>query len=382
MPHTPHKQRLLRRVRRVVVKVGSSILAGPNGIEEGRLARLARELTGIAAQGRQVILVTSGAIAAGARRLGWRQRPRTVPERQAAAAVGQIGLMSLYDREFARHGLVVAQVLLTHDDLAHRRRYLNARHTFEELLRAGVVVIVNENDTVAVEEVLRNFGDNDNLSALVATLVEADLLVILSDAAGLYDSDPRRNPAAKLIPLVERITPAIRTGVGPAGGPLGTGGMATKLEAVHKATAAGIACVIADGLAEGVLPAVFDPDRSVGTLFLPHGDRLARRKHWIAYTLRPRGALVLDVGAAEAIRSRGRSLLASGVAGVRGRFDPGDCVSCLSPEGSEVARGLVNYGSEEIQRIRGHRSGEIEKILGYKIKDEVIHRDDLVVLDR
>jgi glutamate 5-kinase len=374
-----HKRALLPRVKRAVVKIGSSILSGPQGIDRERVGRIVGELAALRRSGLQLTLVSSGAVAAGMARLGLRERPKTVPQKQAAAAVGQIRLMAAYDERFGAEDQPVAQILLTHDDLAHRRRYLNARHTFEELLDAGVLPIVNENDSVAVEEVRFNFGDNDNLSAQVATLISADLLVILSDVAGLYDADPRGNPDARLLPVVEEIRPEVEALAGRSG-PLGTGGMASKVQAARKANDAGIACIIADGLRAGVLPRVFDPAHSEGTLFLPTGDRLTRRKHWIAHTLRPAGTITVDAGAHTAIAEGGRSLLPKGITAVGGNFGAGECVACLDPSGVEFARGLVNYGAAELQRIKGLHTSEIEPTLQYTVGNEVIHRDDLVLV--
>jgi glutamate 5-kinase len=378
--HLACKRTLLPRVRRVVIKIGSSILSGPQGVDRDRIATLADEIAALRAGHRQIVLVSSGAVAAGVTRLGLRERPKTVPAKQAAAAVGQIRLMAFYDECFSTHNQPVAQILLTHDDLANRRRYINARHTFEELLQAGVLPIVNENDTVAVEEVQFNFGDNDNLSAIVATLVSADLLVILSDVAGLYTADPRVDPSAVLIELVNGVADEIQAYAGKASGPLGKGGMASKLQAAHKANEAGIGCLIADGRHPGVLPRVFDAEQSVGTLFLPKGDRLTRRKHWIAHTLKPAGSVTVDQGAHDAIVRGGRSLLPKGITAVTGTFGAGECVSCLNPTGVEFARGLVNYSAAELQRIKGLHTSAIEAALQYKVGDEVIHRDDLVLL--
>ena len=374
------KRALLPRVRRAVIKIGSSILSGPDGLDRARIAALVSDLAALRRRPAELVLVSSGAVAAGMTRLGLRERPSTVPARQAAAAVGQIRLMALYDECFSGHGQAVAQILLTHDDLANRRRYINARHTFEELLQAGVLPIVNENDTVAVEEVQFNFGDNDNLSAIVATLVGADLLVILSDVAGLFTADPRLDPAAELVPLVEEIARDVQAYAGARSGPLGKGGMASKLQAARKANEAGIACVVADGRRAGVLAQVFDPAEQVGTLFLATGDRLTRRKHWIAHTLKPAGSVSVDQGAYDAIMRGGRSLLPKGITAVSGTFGAGDCVACLSPAGHEFARGLVNYGSAELQRIKGLHSSAIEATLQYKVSDEIIHRDDLVLI--
>jgi glutamate 5-kinase len=373
----PYKSLILRRSRRVVVKVGSSSLSNPEGIKRESVANLARGIALLRRAGKEVVLVSSGAVASGMNKLGMKERPKTIPAKQAAAAVGQIALMALYEEFFSLHGLQVAQVLLTHDDLANRRRYLNAKHTLFTLLESGVLPIVNENDTVAVEEI--QFGDNDTLSALVAVLVEADLLVILSDVAGLYDRDPRVYPDAQLIVLVEKFTEELTADVGGAG-PLGRGGMASKLEAAHKAALSGIPTIIADGWRSDSLSLVFDPAVSVGTLFLPMTDRIASRKHWIAYTLRPAGALVVDAGAHAAICERGRSLLPPGIREVRGVFAAGECVTCLDDSGHAFARGLVNYSSADLERIKGAQTSRIESILGYKVSDEVIHRDDLALL--
>ena len=375
-----YKRALLPRLRRVVIKIGSSILSDARGIDHVRFRQLVDEIQAIGARGLQVVVVSSGAVAAGMGRLKLKERPRTIPQKQAVAAVGQIGLMALYEKYFGAHGQAVAQVLLTHEDLANRRRYINARHSFEALLQAEVVPVVNENDTVAVEEVRFNFGDNDNLSALVATLVSADLLVMLSDVAGLYTTDPRLNSGATLVGFIDRITPDVKAYVSTTPGPLGIGGMTSKLEAAYKATAAGIPCWVADGTSNGVLEAIFDPAQSVGTLFCPTGDRLKQRKFWIAHTLKPMGTITVDAGANIAIVEHGRSLLPKGIALIEGSFGAGECVSCLDPSAREFARGLVNYGSSELAKIKGLHSNAIESALGYKVGDEIIHRDDLVVL--
>jgi glutamate 5-kinase len=372
-----HKQRLLPRVRRAVLKVGSSILAGAGGVNTRRIASLAREICALRAGGMQVMVVSSGAVASGIGRLPATGRPPTVPQRQAAAAIGQIDLMALYEKCFRRYDVNVAQILLTHDDLANRKRYLNARHTIETLLNAGVVPIANENDTVATDEL--NFGDNDNLSALIAGLVEADLLVLLSDVPGLYTRDPRHHEDAELLHVVDDSGRAESEFVTEGKGALGTGGMASKIAAAMKASAAGIPTIIADGVRGGVLPKVFDADKTAGTLVLPKGDRLARRKHWIAYTLKPGGAIVVDAGAREAVAQKGRSLLPSGLKEVQGRFETGACVRCLDADGREFARGLVNFSSAELDKIKGLHSSKIEAALGYKPADVVIHRDDLVL---
>jgi glutamate 5-kinase len=320
-------------------------------------------------------VVSSGAVAAGGARLGGRRE--RLEWRQAAAAVGQPSLMATYERAFRRHDRTVAQVLLTHADLADRRRYLNARHTLRTLLGLGTVPIVNENDTVAVEEL--KFGDNDDLSALTASLVEADLLVILSDVAGLHETDPRHDRAAPLVGLARATDPDVLRIAGPAQSEVGTGGMASKVAAASKAAAAGIPTIIAHGARRGVLAAVFDPAVEVGTLLVAGDGPLARRKHWIAHALRPLGVLHLDDGAVRALAHGGRSLLPSGVRAVEGAFGVGDCVRCVGPDGTEIARGLVNYAAAEVERIKGAHTRDVPRLLGYKGSDEVIHRDDLVV---
>jgi glutamate 5-kinase len=372
------KARTLGKAKRVVVKVGSNVLAGANGLRAARVRGIAADVSALATGGRQIVLVSSGAVAAGAGRLGPR-RPG-LEWRQAAAAVGQPALMAAYARAFGRHGRATAQVLLTHGDLADRRRYLNARHTLRALLDLGVVPIVNENDTVAVEEL--NFGDNDNLSALTATLVQADLLVILSDVAGLFTADPRVDRTATRIAVARGDDPALGRMAGPSRSGVGTGGMASKLAAARTAGAAGIATVIADGGRAHTLAHVFDGDADVGTLLLADGDALGHRKHWIAHTLRPQGTIRLDAGAARAVADGKRSLLPSGVLAVEGGFGVGDCVRLVDADGTEIARGLVSYGAVDLDKIKGAHSKEIAGRLGYKGSDEVVHRDDLVITRR
>ena len=377
MTQLARKQTVVKRARRVVVKIGSSLLSAEAGLDLRRIRTLVQEVAELATNGREFILVTSGAVAAGRARLRLRERPKTIPQKQAAAAVGQIDLMAAYKECFEARGRHVAQILLTREDLSNRRRYLNAKHAIAALLEARVLPIVNENDSVAVDEI--KLGDNDNLSAAVAALVEADLLVILSDVDGLYTADPRQQPNAKPVPVVEASDPQAERYAAASAGRLGTGGMATKLEAARKAAAAGISTIIADGRADDALGRVLDPNAACGTLVVPSTDRLASRKHWIAFTLHPQGVLHLDAGAAAALRERGRSLLPSGVKVVEGAFGAGDCVRCVAPDGAEVARGLVNYSAGELRRIQGAHTRDIDSILGYKISDEVIHRDDMVI---
>lgn len=372
------KRQVLRRVRRVVIKIGSQIVSTGAGIEESRLRALVHELAMLQKQKKEIVVVSSGAVAAGMSRLGRKQRPRTIPEKQALAAVGQINLMALYERYFSKFDIRVAQVLLTHADLANRQRYINAKHTFQTLLTAGIVPIVNENDTVAVEEM--KFGDNDHLSALVATLLSADLLVILSDVEGVYDRDPRLDDNAELIPLIENVKDAKANINGTSRSPAGTGGIVTKVAAAEEAAIAGIPTIISSGLASRPLSRIFSSDEVAGTLILPEPNRLTHRKHWIAFNLKPAGDVIVDAGAYEALSRKGKSLLPSGLKDIRGAFGVGECVRCLDTQGREFARGLVNYSAHELNQIKGLHTSKIEKILGYKAYDEIIHRDDLVLL--
>jgi glutamate 5-kinase len=368
--------RSLPALRRIVVKVGSGLVAEPGaGPVPGRVRDLAADLAGVARR-LEVTLVSSGAIASGSARLGLRSRPRTIPEKQAAAAAGQVVLMWHYEQAFAPHGVRVAQVLLTQEDISHRARYLNARNTLLTLLGYRVLPIVNENDTVAVEEI--KVGDNDNLAALVAYLVDADLLVLLSDTDGLYTGDPRRDPLARRIETVDAITPDMERQAG-AEGALGTGGMVTKLQAAQKAMAAGIPMIVADGRQCGVLPAIL-AGAPVGTYFRPRAERLTGRKRWIAFATPPQGALEVDAGARRALVEGGKSLLPSGLVKVEGEFVAGDAVGIRDPEGCEFARGIVNYDARELALLRGAKTRDIERLLGYRMGDEVIHRDNLVLL--
>jgi len=368
---------ILRKARRIVVKVGSAVVAAPP--VEGRdiFARLASEINYLKETGHEVAIVSSGAIALGVRKLGLKERPVAIPERQAVAAVGQGSLMACYDAAFSSAGCHVAQVLLTHDDLGSRKRFLNARNTLTTLLRFGIVPVINENDTVAVEEI--KFGDNDALSALATNLIEADLLIILSDIDGLFDKDPKAHKDAKKLQLVEDVDSAGLDRLTSSTNALGTGGIVSKCEAARKAAHYGAATIIANGNTPGVLSAIFSGE-DTGTLFLPKEDRLTSKKHWIAFSARPSGRVFVDDGAREALLAKGRSLLPSGIKAVDGAFDAGEVVHCVDSKGMEFARGLTNYSSSEIQRIKGMKTAELVKVLGYKVYDEVIHRDNLVVL--
>jgi glutamate 5-kinase len=378
MKHQEIKSGILARARRIVVKLGSSVLATPSGVSMEQIGRISAEICAIAAEGHQVVVVTSGARAAGLARLGLTRIPKKIPEQQAAAAIGQIRLMALYERYFSDFGRHVGQVLLTADDLRDRTRYLNAQRTFDHLLRHEVVPIVNENDSVAIDEI--KFGDNDRLSALVAGLVGADLLIILTDVDGLYAGDPRTGDVP-LIELVDDVDAHIDSGVaGGAVSAVGTGGMASKLVAARSAAHRGIPTVVASGMTPGVLARIMNPDDATGTLFLPRQMPMRSRKHWIAHGLPVRGSLVLDAGALGALTRNGSSLLPAGIADVRGEFARGDCVACVDQTGREFARGLAAYDSDECRQIRGEASSRIDAILGYHDGDEVIHRDDLAIL--
>ncbi len=372
------RRRALEKVRRVVVKVGSSVLTRDGaGLDARALGRITRDLAEVLSGGVEVILVSSGAIAAGRSRLRMIERPRTIPQKQAAAAVGQPALIQAWERAFSVHHRRVGQVLLTADDLASRLRFLNARHTLMMLLRLGVIPVINENDTVAVDEI--KFGDNDHLSSLVTNLIQAHLLVILTDTEGLHDADPRRSRRTRLIPLVREITPAIERLARSEPGGLGTGGMASKVAAARKTIHFGVPCVLASGRRQRIVSRILQGE-PVGTFFLPRPARLSSRKHWIAFTREPQGTLRVDEGAVAALRDRGKSLLPSGVVEVAGRFRAGDLVRIVDPRGLEFARGLAGYSAEETSRIKGLRTSEIEKALGYRATDELIHRDNLVLL--
>ena len=371
-------RRALSRARRVVVKVGSGLITAPDGGPTAPLiARLAADLAALVADRREVALVSSGAIATGTARLGLGGRPRSIPEKQAAAAVGQSSLMWHYEQAFKEHGITVGQVLLTGQDISDRSRYLNARNTLLTLLSWGVLPIVNENDTVAVEEI--KVGDNDNLAALVAHLIDADLLVLLTDVDGLYTGDPRQDPAARRLETVGAITEDIQRLVFGSVGAGSVGGMSTKLEAAQKANASGIPMVIASGHEPGTLQRLLRGEQ-VGTYFQPRDDRLAARKRWIAFAVPPQGRLTVDAGARRALTERGKSLLPSGIVGVEGEFAAGSVVGLAECNGADFARGLVNYDAGELRKIRGSKTQDIEKSLGYKGFDEVVHRDNLVVL--
>ncbi len=371
------KKTIIPAVRRLVVKLGSSIVTTSSGMNRERVGELAAQMARLRRDGLEVVIVTSGARAAGLSRLGLDRIPSSIPEQQAAAAIGQIRLMHLYEQLFTDMNLHVGQVLLTASDLGDRTRYLNAQRTIDHLLAHGIIPIVNENDSVAVDEL--KFGDNDRLSALVAGLVGADLLVLLTDVDGVFASDPRIGDA-ELISTIANVDKAVLSAAGSAGA-LGTGGMASKLEAARTAAHRGIPTIIANGTKEGILASVMNANTDCGTLVSASQSPISNRKHWIAYGMPARGTLVLDAGAVKALSQRGGSLLPSGITDVRGEFTAGECVRLAGPNNTEFARGLVVYDSADCKRIQGRASTEIESALGYHMGDEVVHRNDLVMLD-
>lgn len=372
MSHSP-----LATARRLVVKVGSALVtSNGNGLDLTAIAGWARQIAALRAAGREVVLVSSGAVACGVQRLGWQRRPRTMHEKQAAAAVGQAALVEVYEAAFNKHQLRTAQILLTHDDLADRKRYLNARSTLNTLLELGVIPIINENDTVVTSKI--KFGDNDTLGALVANLLEADALIILTDQKGLYTADPRKDPTARLIEQATAGDPALEDMAGGAGTQVGTGGMITKVIAAKRAARSGAATVIASGhevdpilrLAQG---------EALGTLLISETPPLAARKQWLADHLQLAGRITLDAGAVAALQA-GKSLLPVGMTMVQGDFERGAAIACQTEDGQEIARGLSNYGSSEARRIAGKSTAEIEHILGYLEDAEMINRDNLILL--
>jgi glutamate 5-kinase len=362
--------------RRLVIKVGSALVTNNGeGLDLAAISEWARQIAELRDAGRQVVLVSSGAIACGMQRLGWRKRPHAVHELQAAAAVGQMGLVQVYESAFAQHRLHTAQVLLTHDDLADRKRYLNARSTLHTLLQLGVVPIINENDTVVTDEI--KFGDNDTLGALVANLIEADCLIILTDQSGLFTADPRQDARATLIGEARAGDPALEAMAGGTGTQYGSGGMMTKVIAAKRAARSGAHTVIASGRERDVMPRLAAGE-AVGTLLVAETQPLTARKQWLADHLQLNGTLILDAGAIKALQG-GKSLLPIGVVEVLGDFERGAAVACLSAGGIEIARGLANYGSGEARRIARHPSQEIEALLGYIEESEIIHRDNLIL---
>ena len=369
--------RVVAAARRIVVKVGSSLVTDEGrGLDRAAISRWGAEIASLRTSGKQVVVVSSGAVAEGMKRLGWSQRPREMHELQAAAAVGQMGLAQVYESCFAEHGLRTAQVLLTHEDLADRRRYLNARSTLRTLLELAVVPIINENDTVVTDEI--KFGDNDTLGALVTNLIDADALVILTDQQGLFTADPRRDPSATLLPAVRAGDPRLEAIAGGTGSSIARGGMITKVRAAQRAARGGASTVVASGRLDGVLRRLAAGE-ALGTQFIADLPRLAARKQWMADHLQLRGAVTVDAGAARALCAEGRSLLPIGITEVQGDYERGEVIAIRSAEGAELGRGLSNYSSADTRRIMRRASSEIEAILGYIEEPELIHRDDLVL---
>ncbi|MFA5371113.1 MAG: glutamate 5-kinase [Sideroxydans sp.] len=369
---------VLTQVKRIVIKVGSSLVTNSGaGLDMQAITNWAQQIATLRAQGCEVVLVSSGAIAEGMQRLGWKERPGAVHELQAAAAVGQMGLVQAYETAFRQHRLLAAQVLLTHADLADRERYLNARSTLRTLLKLGVIPIINENDTVVTDEI--KFGDNDTLGALVTNLIEADALIVLTDQIGLFTADPRKDSSATLVSQVQANDAKLETMAGGAGSHIGRGGMITKVLAAKRAARSGAHTVIASGHETDVLPRLLQGE-AIGTLLTAAALALDARKQWLADHLQVSGKLTLDEGAVRALRNEGKSLLPIGVTGVGGDFHRGAVVALLDGDGKDIARGLVNYSAEEARRIAKKPSSEIEKILGYIDEPELIHRDNLVLL--
>lgn len=372
----PHQQ--LIDTKRWVIKIGSALLTRPGeGLDIERIRWLSGEIAELRRQGKEVVLVTSGSVAAGMQQLGWERRPHEIHHLQAAASVGQMGLVNAYATECGKHGIQTAQILLTHSDLSDRGRHLNARSALHTLLDLDILPVVNENDTIATEEI--RFGDNDTLAAMTANLVEADVLVILTDQDGLFDSDPRSNPNARMIAASAASNEALDQMAGDSKGELGRGGMTTKLQAARRAARSGAYTVILSGKYADNLRHLA-AGNGVGTLLWPDIKPITARQQWLVGHLVPKGQLVLDEGAVAVIREQGRSVLPVGVKHVEGKFTRGELVICRDPSGREVARGLANYNADEAQRIKGHASSEIESLLGYVDEPELIHRDNLVVM--
>ena len=372
-----NRRHLVKNSRRWVIKIGSALLTNDGqGLDHASIADWCRQIAMLIKAGHEVVMVSSGAVAAGMTRLGWKERPVAIHELQAAAAVGQMGLIQTYEQIFSQYNIPTAQVLLDHDDLSSRQRYLNARSTRRTLVKLGVVPIVNENDTVVTDEI--RFGDNDTLGALVANLIEADTLMILTDQKGMYDSDPRQNALAKIINECPAITPELDQMAG-GGGVLGRGGMQTKVKAARLAERSGANTVIVGGRIPDAVTRVVSGE-TLGTLLFAGQQPLAARKRWLAGQLQARGELVLDDGAVKVLREQGKSLLPVGVKSVSGQFTRGELVICRNTEGVEVARGLVNYGSDDARKIIGHPCHAIVQLLGYKDFDALVHRDNLVLV--
>lgn len=372
------RHKFIRNIKKVVIKVGSSILTDEEGnLVDSAFKKIADQVAEIRQKGIKAVIVSSGAIAAGMKKLELKKRPVDIHIKQAIAASGQTTLMWKYEKAFQKYGINVAQILLTHDGLSNRKRFLNARKTIYQLLSMNIMPIVNENDTVAVDEIM--FGDNDNLAAFVTSLTEADLLVLLTDIDGLYDKDPRRYDDARFISRISKIDEQIEKIAETTSGRATVGGMATKIQATKTAAAFGVPTIIANGKEKDTLLDIFE-GKETGTLFNPEEEKLSARKHWIAYTLKSAGEIVIDDGAKRAVLKYGKSVLPSGVTSVKGKFDVGDAIVCMDENGNILAKGLASYSAAEIRKIMGAKTSEIESILGYTYGGEILHRDDLAVL--
>ena len=370
------RREILAHAKKILIKVGSSVLTGSDGLDLKIIDSLVQDMSNLANQGYSIVLVTSGAIISGKYRMKITEKLKSIPEKQAAAAIGQGRLMRVYSKSFEKNGHYVAQILLTLSDLTDRQRYLNIRNTLSTLMEWGAIPIINENDSVAVDEI--KFGDNDNLAAMIANIIEADLFINLTSTDGLYDCNPMLSKKAKLIRIVSEFSDEIEAAATEEASSAGTGGMKSKFQAAKKVTAIGIPCIIAPGKKEKVLTDIME-GKEIGTLFLPMANRLNSKKYWIAFTLRPRGKLIIDDGAKKALLEKGKSLLPSGIIDVEGNFDPGDPVICVGRDGIIIAKGLVNFNSPDINKIKGLKTTQIKQVLGHKDYDEVIHRDNLAL---
>jgi len=368
--------RILKGAKRILVKVGSGVLTGTDGLDLDIIEQLVDEISEYSKRGFHFVIVSSGAIVSGTNRMGFKEKLKSLPQKQAAAAVGQGRLMRVYSQAFGRHQLITAQILLTMSDLTDRQRFLNVRNTLSTLMEWGVIPIINENDTVSVDEI--KFGDNDNLAAMMANITEANLLINLTNTEGLYDRDPRGPEQSRLIPLVREITAQIEKAASSEADTVGMGGMKSKVIAAKKVTAFGIPYIIAHGKKAGIVGDILS-GQETGTLFLPGAQHLKSKKHWIAFTLRSRGKICIDEGAQDAIMNQGKSLLPSGIVKVEGDFGVGDPVTCVDANGVPIAKGLVNYSSSDIDKIKGLKTSKIELVLGEKPYDEIIHRDNMAV---
>jgi glutamate 5-kinase len=377
-PININRKALVKSAKRIVIKAGSGVLTGKNGLNRKSIDNITNGICDLKVKGVEVVLVSSGAIASGLKKIGMAKRPASISKQQAVAAVGQSNLMMAYEKAFRRHGQMVAQILITRDDLNNRRRYLNARNTIFNLLSWEITPIINENDTVVVDEI--KFGDNDNLSAMVTSLTDSQILINLTDIDGLFDKDPRLDKGARLIPTVDKIDNKVMGYANSIPGFLGTGGMTGKIEAAKKAAIKGIPVFIANGRRKNIIQKIMEGEE-IGTLFMPRETTLCGRKHWIAFTRSLKGSIIIDKGACDAVKYRGKSLLPSGVKEVIGKFNMGDSVDLMDEERQQIAIGIVNYNSDDITRIKGFKSSKIEGLLGYRHDDEIIHRDNLVITE-